>query len=978
MRCLSRSLSLIVPLVACTTALWMRVGAAPLAGAPPAGADEGGAARGASRDRWSGLAQRPDAPTGGKPRFTAASGFAVEEVYPAEKSDSVVALTFDSDGELVIAREKGPVVRLLDRDEDGRPESEQVVTDRVTNCHGLLFEGHDLLAVGEGPNGTGLYRVRDANGDGAGERVEMITLNSGEIGEHGPHAVIFGPDGFVYWMLGNHTNIVPSPDPLSPHQGWKEGQLLPSYTDARGHAAEIRAPGGIVLRRNLFSRAPASPDWELVNGGFRNAYDHAFNLAGELFTFDSDMEWDIGLPWYRPVRTNHLAPGGEFGWRTGSGKWPDYYPDSLPGMTDIGRGSPVGVVFYQSDAYPEEYRGAFLVADWSRGRILAGFLQKAGATYTEKQVDFVLGTPLNVTDLDVGPDGNVYFSKGGRSTEGGIYRVVHRPPARTPAADARRAKAEPIERALTQAEPRSAWGRAAIRRAREDAGEDWSSGLREVVTSESESAERRVRALELLQVHGEPPDETLLQSLGKDRAWEMRAASTYYLGLHRTGTARRELVRRLKDAEPFVRRRAAEALVRTGIHTAVDAPLDPVADILPLLADEDRFVRYAARELLERVNRNRWRRAAFALDAYPAATEALLALVHTSQVLTEIRPLLERELALLERGVPDAQLPAFLRVVHLTLLRDEGVRYSEIYDEMAEILLPRLAEAPAPLNREIARTLAYLGTTEAIPEIVGRLQEPGASHEDQIFYMYCLRTMTTGWEPEQRKAVVDWFKKTQDESWKGGASFIGYLQYLWNDFSKLLSDEERAAATKALPSFHGERLTTSRRRQRPRDNIAAFSEQELKEYLLWDPMAYTGDPADGQAAYEKALCVTCHRVGDIGQSAGPDLTDVARRFQRADLLDAILHPSKTISDQWASAEVVTKDEKSYVGVISTENGNSLTVVPVDGSGAVTIPKSQIVSRKAATTSPMPEGLLNTLSLDEIADLFAFLEKPPAQ
>ncbi|MPZ21741.1 MAG: c-type cytochrome, partial [Luteitalea sp.] len=712
-----------------------------------------------------------------------------------------------------------------------------------------------------------------------------------------------------------------------------------------------------------------------------------FNLAGELVTFDSDMEWDIGLPWYRPVRTNHLAPGGEFGWRTGSGKWPAYYPDSLPGISDIGRGSPVGVVFYQSDAYPEKYRDAFLIADWSRGRILAGFLQKAGATYTEKQVDFVLGTPLNVTDLDVGPDGNVYFSKGGRSTEGGIHRVVHE--SSRPASDggsqgetdlSRRseAKAEPLARALAQPQPRSAWGRAAIRRAREDAGRGWSSDLREVVSSGSESADRRVRALELLQVHGEPFGEEQLRSLGEDRAWEIRAASTYYLGLHRTDTARRELVRRLEDADPFVRRRASEALVRTGIHSAMDAPLDPVADIFPLLADEDRFVRYAARELLERVNRNRWRRAALGLDSYPAATEALLALVHTAQVSTEIRPLLERELALLERGVPDAQLPAFLRVVHLTLQRDEGVSYSGIYDEMAEILLPRFSEAAPPLNREIALTLAYFGTTEAIPEIVARLQEPDASHEDQIFYVYCLRAMTTGWEATERQAVVDWFKKTQDESWKGGASFIGYLQYLWNDFAKVLPDEERAAAAKALPSFHGERLTTSARPARRRDNIAAFSEQELKEYLLWDPMAYAGDPVEGQAAYEKALCVSCHRVGDIGQSAGPDLTDVARRFQRGDLLEAILYPSKAISDQWASAEVVTKDQQSYVGVISTENSSSLTVLPVDGSAAVTIPKSQIVSRKAATTSAMPEGLLNALSLSEIADLFAFLENPPAQ
>ncbi|MPY87456.1 MAG: hypothetical protein GEU99_06005 [Luteitalea sp.] len=958
---ISRFVSLIVSLVVLSAAFWIRLGATEQG--PPA-AEE-------------------------KPRFTAAPGFAVEEVYAAEKSGSVIALTFDSDGQLVVSREKGPVVRLLDRDNDGLPDEEQVITDRVTNCQGLQFDGRYLFAVGEGPQGTGLYRVGDADGDGVGERVELITLNTGAIGEHGPHAVIFGPDGYIYWMLGNHTAIVPSPDPLSPHRGWEEDQLLPSYTDARGHAAEIRAPGGTVLRRHLTARdadtggstdgdtntnTDADTDWEMVNGGFRNAYDHAFNLAGELFTFDSDMEWDIGLPWYRPVRTNHLVPGGEFGWRTGSGKWPAYYPDNLPEMTNLGRGSPVGVAFYQSDAYPEEYRDAFLVADWSRGRILAGFLQKAGATYTEKQVDFVLGTPLNVTDVEVGPDGNVYFTKGGRSTEGGIYRVAHE--ASRAGSEADRGSA--IERALTQPQPRSAWGRAAIRRAREEAGKSWDSGLLRIVKSAADPPDRRAQALELLHVHSTPPDEALLQSLGRDPAWEVRAASTYYLGLHRTDSARRELVGRLDDAEPFVRRRANEALVRTGIDPAMDVPLDPVADVLPLLADDDRFVRYAAREVLERVNRNRWREAALKSDTFPAATEALLALVHTAQVATEIRPLLERELELLEAGVPDAQLPAFLRVVHLTLRRDEGVNYSEIYDEMAELLLGRFPASASPVNREVARTLAYLGSADAIPQIAAQLHAPDTSREDQIFYAYCLRAMKTGWEAASRQAMVDWFKKTQDEAWKGGASFFGYLQYLWNDFAPLLPEDERAAAAKALPSFHGERDTTRGLPRRRRDNIAAFSEQELKEYLLWDPMAYAGDATKGQGSYEKALCVTCHRFGEMGQSAGPDLTDVARRFKRADLLEAILYPSKTISDQWQSVEVVTKDEKSYVGVISTDSGGSLTVLPADGGAAVTIPKSQIASRKAATTSAMPEGLLNTLSLGEISDLFAFLENPPTQ
>ena len=137
------------------------------------------------------------------------------------------------------------------------------------------------------------------------------------------------------------------------------------------------APGGEILRSDDDGKT-----WKRVVAGFRNEYDFAFNTEGELFTFDSDMEWDVGLPWYRPVRVNHCPIGAEFGWRNGSGKWPTYFFDSLPGVHDVGRGSPTGVTFYQGNQFPAKYHDSFLVCDWSQGRILAVFLKRAGASYS--------------------------------------------------------------------------------------------------------------------------------------------------------------------------------------------------------------------------------------------------------------------------------------------------------------------------------------------------------------------------------------------------------------------------------------------------------------------------------------------------------------------------------------------------------------------------------------------------------------------
>lgn len=900
-----------------------------------------------------------------RPRFQVPEGFLVEEVYVPEKSGSVIAMTFDSRGRLVFSQERGPVLTLLNHEARRQGKKVKRFTDKVINCQGLFFDGDDLLAVGDGPEGTALYRVVDKNGDGKGDQVLTLARFTQKMGEHGPHAVLFGPDGWLYVILGNHTGMVPTPDLYSPLRDYYEGQLVKRYTDPRGHAVNIRAPGGTVFRVD-----PSGHRWQLVAGGFRNAYDADFNLLGELFTLDSDMEWDINLPWYRPVRTNHVVPGGDYGWRTGSGKWPEYYPDSLPALTNIGRGSPVGVEFYQHYVYPARYYDSFLQGDWSRGRILAGFHSRAGATYRETLEDFVLGEPLNITDLEVGPDGFLYFSKGGRSTEGGLYRVVYtsaQPPQKPYSL---------LEEALTQPQPRSAWGRANLARIRREMGEQWGKALLEEVEDRKSSPERRIRALELLQVYGPVPSEELLVSLGQDRHWDVRAASTYYLGLQRTDSSRRELGRRLHDRDPFVRRRSCEALIRTEIHPGMSVPFSPVHDLFPLLKDPDRWVRYAARQVLRRVNRNLWRDEAFKLEHFPEATEGLLALVQTSQGSNDIPFLLERQLELLKDRPADEELIGLLRAVHLTMIQDQGVDYSKIYRRMGELLLQRFPSAHQDLNRELALTFAHLQTAGAVEKILAQLQDPALSREQQIHYAYCLRLMRQEWGEPQREDFIRWFEKTQEERWKGGASFLGFLENMWNDFLDYLPAEEKQLAREQVPWLSPELLASTDQLQltpRRGPENKALSEQELSEYLLWDPMSYTGDPERGQPAFEKAYCANCHIHGDIGQEAGPDLTDVGKRFQRKDLIEAILYPSKTISDLWTAVEVITTDDEAIVGVVSREDGESVTLI-IGTGGRLALPRARIKSRRASKTSLMPEGLLDMLSLRETVDLFAFLEK----
>ena len=166
--------------------------------------------------------------------------------------------------------------------------------------------------------------------------------------------------------------------------------------------------------------------WELIASGMRNPFDIAFNRDGELFTYDADMEWDIGEPWYRPTRVNHIISGAEFGFRNGSGKWPAYYVDSFGTVVDIGPGSPTGITFGYGSNFPQRYRDALFISDWSFGKLRAVHLKADGASYTAEVEEFLSGQPLALTDVVINPkDGAMYFAVGGRRTKSALYRVTY-------------------------------------------------------------------------------------------------------------------------------------------------------------------------------------------------------------------------------------------------------------------------------------------------------------------------------------------------------------------------------------------------------------------------------------------------------------------------------------------------------------------------------------------------------------------------
>ena len=150
--------------------------------------------------------------------------------------------------------------------------------------------------------------------------------------------------------------------------------------------------------------------------------------------------------------------------------------------------------------------------------------------------------------------------------------------------------------------------------------------------------------------------------------------------------------------------------------------------------------------------------------------------------------------------------------------------------------------------------------------------------------------------------------------------------------------------------------------------------EQILEYHTKDDKG--GNPEAGRALFDKQ-CAICHRFGAIGKDVGPDLTTIASRFKKVDVLDSILWPSKVISDQYQAEMFELKDGKFVTGVIVRETAAAVLVRTAESPDKpVPIPKGQIANREPSTVSLMPEGLLDGLSQDDVANLLAFVMAPP--
>ncbi|GAB3278844.1 hypothetical protein GCM10027347_53290 [Larkinella harenae] len=357
-------------------------------------------------------------------------GFRAEHLYsPSENgTGSWVSMTFDGKGRLIASDQYGALYRLELPPIGGTQKPVRV--EKLTlktgaplgRAQGLVWAFNSLYAVINTETdsvfrqGSGFYRFQDTDHDDQFDRVTCLQSFTG-FEEHGPHSVVLAPDQKSLYLIAGNFTQTPRTNATRFAMGSQRDNLLPDRSNPDGRA---NAGGGWIARVDS-----AGKHWELISRGLRNPFDLAFNEAGELFTYDSDMEWDIGMPWYRPTRICHVTSGSEFGWRDGNAKWSPDWPDNLPPVLNIGPGSPTNLISAHTARFPEKYRHTLLAFDWSFGLIYAVHLQPAGASYQARAEEFISGAPLPLTDGVIGPDGALYFLTGGRRLESDLYRVYY-------------------------------------------------------------------------------------------------------------------------------------------------------------------------------------------------------------------------------------------------------------------------------------------------------------------------------------------------------------------------------------------------------------------------------------------------------------------------------------------------------------------------------------------------------------------------
>jgi len=936
-------------------------------------------------------------------KMTLPPGFTVELVAAEPDIVNPVAMTFDERGRIWITesleypRESaGPgrdrIKVLEDTDADGR-------ADRFT----IFAEGFNIpsgIAVGHGgvwvANAPDILFLQDTDGDGRADKQEVVVTGFGRDDTHElPNSLTWGPDGWLYGLNGVFNRSVVE------HQGKKH-----DFTCA------------------LFRIHPKTREFELFCQGTSNPWGVAWDGEGSAFV----SACVIDHLWHLAESAYYIRQGGP-------------YPPFTSPMRSIvkhkhQKAAYCGIHYFDSDAYPEQYRDRLMMGNIHGGAINVDVLARNGSTYAGSTAEDLL-TANDAWFMPVvqktGPDGCLYVldwydryhcyqdakrdPDGLDRLKGRLYRIrYHDTPRAMPFDLAAESDAELIERLGS---PNIYYRDIAQRILAERNDPETRPQLERLVANRAEPRKTRLHSLWAL-AGGGPLAVGLHQTLLADddpsfRAWGVRVAGN----MHQVDpTVRDKVLSLVADPAADVRLQVAVvarkldgvdslATLLQVLTVSGDDPLIPHVvwqNLHPLLEDQgERFLQLVAAEpydkspavaalmdrAIDRLLAAREARTIVALFDYVTKGEQL-------HLPTLSKCLKSLTVKLHNREIPAAQLaelqPRLAPIVRRLI--DTEKPDSELYDDALLLAAnwqePRAVEAVRAMFTSPTQPVAR--RAQALAALVAARDESLSAGVEAVFAdprtnpvelrAAALTSLAHLDAPWVATVVLGHFNQLEPELRPKAVELLAE-RTVWAE--QLLDAMGRGEVPTAALNLNQIRQLLVRADSRLAEKLQARwgslrTDRDPKRDEVINQMrshlrSNSGDAVAGQEVF-KRVCGQCHKLHGEGQEVGPDITSNGRSsFEQ--LLSNVFDPSLVIGAGYQARTVVTADGRVLTGLVA-EEGPQRIVLKVQGGKLEVIPRDEVEVMKTSPLSLMPEDLEKQLKLAELSDLFALLtlDKPP--
>jgi putative heme-binding domain-containing protein len=303
------------------------------------------------------------------------------------------------------------------------------------------------------------------------------------------------------------------------------------------------------------------------------------------------------------------------------------------------------------------------------------------------------------------------------------------------------------------------------------------------------------------------------------------------------------------------------------------------------------------------------------------------------------------------------------------------------------------------MSHHMARVLAYTGQPGAISKILAVIPEGDVDQPGQIGYMYALRVIDSGWSDAEKKQMMAWFGRAS--KWRGGSTFAGHLNNIFDASIDALTDAEKQMAYAAAPLFApltveevtaaagrggrggggggGAPALPANARQVPIDSQERYDNLVFPRGSGPGSLAGRGgapNPTAGMQTFQQS-CAGCHRFGTTGNNHGPNLSSIGKDMLRRDILRHVFFPDERVADRYQTTVLGMKDGSQLRGLVVAETPQTLTLVTTASPNSpATIQKTTIATRNTVRESIMPQDLPDRIGDQNIANVVAFLMEGP--